>query len=73
VRIAAGHDRHPFWNGAIEIGRMIAHGVSATEALVSATAGGAPALGLDAHVGSVDPRSAPTSSCSTTRQTIRRR
>jgi imidazolonepropionase-like amidohydrolase len=55
VRIAAGHDWHPFWNTAIEVRRMIAHGLSATEALVSATAGSAYALGLDAHVGSVEP------------------
>ena len=53
VRIAAGHDWHPFWNTAIEIRRMIAHGLSATEALVAATSGGAYALGLDAHVGTV--------------------
>jgi imidazolonepropionase-like amidohydrolase len=53
VRIAAGHDWHPFWNAAIEIGRMIAHGLPANEALVAATAGGAYALGLDAHVGTV--------------------
>jgi imidazolonepropionase-like amidohydrolase len=53
VRIAAGHDWHPFWNSAIEIRRMIAHGLSATEALVAATSGGAYALGLDAHVGTV--------------------
>lgn len=53
VRIAAGHDWHPFWNTAVEIRRMIAHGLSATDALVAATAGGAYALGLDAHVGTV--------------------
>jgi imidazolonepropionase-like amidohydrolase len=53
VRIAAGHDWHPFWNTAIEIRRMIDHGLSATEALVAATAGSAYALGLDAHVGTV--------------------
>ena len=53
VRIAAGHDWHPFWNTAIEIRRMIAHGLSASEALVAATAGSAYALGLDAHVGTV--------------------
>lgn len=53
VRIAAGHDWHPFWNTAIEVKRMIAHGLSAAEALVAATAGGACALGLDAHIGSV--------------------
>jgi imidazolonepropionase-like amidohydrolase len=53
VRIAAGHDWHPFWNTAIEIRRMVAHGLTATEALVAATAGSAHALGLDAHVGTV--------------------
>jgi imidazolonepropionase-like amidohydrolase len=53
VRIAAGHDWHPFWDTAIEIRRMIAHGLSAAEALVAATAGSAYALGLDAHVGTV--------------------
>jgi imidazolonepropionase-like amidohydrolase len=53
VRIAAGHDWHPFSNTAIEIRRMIAHGLSANEALVAATAGGAYALGLEAHVGTV--------------------
>ncbi len=53
VRIAAGHDWHPFWNTAIEIRRMVTHGLTATEALVAATAGSAHALGLDAHVGTV--------------------
>ena len=55
VRIAAGHDWHPFWNTAIEIRRMIAHGLSATEALLAATAGSAHALGLDEHVGTIVP------------------
>jgi imidazolonepropionase-like amidohydrolase len=53
VRIAAGHDWHPVWDLAIEIRRMIAHGMSANEALVAATTGSAYALGLDAHAGSV--------------------
>ena len=53
VKIAAGHDWHPFWNTAIEIRRMVAHGLNVTEALVSATAGAARALGLDDHLGSV--------------------
>jgi imidazolonepropionase-like amidohydrolase len=53
VPIAAGHDWHPVWNLAVETRRMIAHGLSANEALVAATAGSAYALGLDAHVGSV--------------------
>jgi imidazolonepropionase-like amidohydrolase len=55
VRIAAGHDWHPFWNLAIEIGRMIEHGLTAAEALTAATSGSAYALGLDAHVGTVAP------------------
>jgi imidazolonepropionase-like amidohydrolase len=55
VRIAAGHDWHPFWDLALEIRRMIVHGLSATEALVAATAGSAYALGLGAHVGTVVP------------------
>lgn len=53
VRIAAGHDWHPFWDLAIEIRRMIAHGMTSHQALVAATAGSAHALGLDAHVGTV--------------------
>jgi imidazolonepropionase-like amidohydrolase len=40
---------------AIEIRRMIGHGLSVTEALVSATSGGAYALGFDAHAGTVEP------------------
>jgi len=54
VRIAAGHDWHPFWNTAIEI-RRIAHGLSPADALGAATAGSAYALGLDAHLGSATP------------------
>ena len=53
VPIAAGHDWHPVWNLQIEIRRMIAHGLSAREALSAATAGGARALGVDDHVGTV--------------------
>ncbi|MGH2915057.1 MAG: amidohydrolase family protein [Solirubrobacteraceae bacterium] len=55
VRIAAGHDWHPFWNHALEIRRMIAHGLTAAEALSAATAGAAHALGIDAHVGTIVP------------------
>jgi imidazolonepropionase-like amidohydrolase len=55
VRIAAGHDWHPFWNLSLEIRRMIAHGLDSAEALVAATSGSAHALGLDAHVGTVAP------------------
>jgi imidazolonepropionase-like amidohydrolase len=55
VRIAAGHDWHPFWNSGLEIRRMIAHGLTPGEALSAATAGAAHALGLDDHVGTVTP------------------
>jgi imidazolonepropionase-like amidohydrolase len=47
VRLAAGHDWHPFWNTSIEIRRMAAHGLTAVEALTAATSGSASALGLD--------------------------
>jgi imidazolonepropionase-like amidohydrolase len=53
VAIAAGHDWHPFWNSQIEIRRMVAHGLTVSEALVAATAGSARALGLAEHVGTV--------------------
>jgi imidazolonepropionase-like amidohydrolase len=53
VPIAAGHDWHPFWNLQVEIRRMIAHGLSAAQALAAATSGSARALGLEAHVGTV--------------------
>jgi imidazolonepropionase-like amidohydrolase len=53
VRIAAGHDWHPFWNLSLEVRRMIAHGMTAAQALSAATAGSAYALGLAEHVGTV--------------------
>ena len=53
VRIASGHDWNPLWNAAIEIVRMSSHGLSAAEALTSATATAAQALGLGEHVGTV--------------------
>jgi imidazolonepropionase-like amidohydrolase len=53
VRIASGHDWNPLWNAAIEIARMSSHGLSAAEALTSATATAAQALGLGEHVGTV--------------------
>jgi imidazolonepropionase-like amidohydrolase len=53
VRIASGHDWHPFYESSIEIRRMIAHGLTASEALIAATATNALALGIDDHVGTV--------------------
>ena len=55
VRIAVGHDWHPFWNTAIELRRMIAHGLTPAEVLVAATDGSAYALGLQTRVGTVTP------------------
>ena len=54
VRIALGHDWHPAWNSAIEIVRMVHHGLSAHESLVAATAVAGQALGLGDHVGTVE-------------------
>jgi imidazolonepropionase-like amidohydrolase len=55
VPIACGHDWSPLWNGAIEILRMIHHGLSTQEALIAATATAASALGLGDQVGTVEP------------------
>jgi imidazolonepropionase-like amidohydrolase len=54
VRIACGHDWNPIWNTAIELVRLAHHGLSASEALVAATAGAACALGLGDLVGTVE-------------------
>ncbi len=55
VTIALGHDWHPLSNAAVELLRMIEHGLSASEALVAATLGAASALGLDDRIGTVAP------------------
>jgi imidazolonepropionase-like amidohydrolase len=54
VRIALGHDWHPFANTAIELRRLVHHGLTPHEALTAATATGALALGLDRHIGTVE-------------------
>ena len=53
VTIAAGHDWHPFWDLALELRRMIAHGMSPAHTLSAATAGAAFALGIGDHVGTI--------------------
>jgi imidazolonepropionase-like amidohydrolase len=53
VTIAAGHDWHPVWDHALEVRRMIAHGMTAAQALTAATSGAAGALGIGDHVGTV--------------------
>ena len=55
VRIATGFDWTPLGGNAIEIVRMVRHGLSARDALVASTSAAAGALGLDAHVGTVAP------------------
>jgi imidazolonepropionase-like amidohydrolase len=53
VTIAAGHDWHPLWDHALEIRRMIAHGMSSAQALTATTSAAAAALGIADHVGTV--------------------
>ena len=55
VQIAAGHDWQPFSNTALELARMVHHGLTAEEALLAATAVGARALGLERFIGTVEP------------------
>jgi imidazolonepropionase-like amidohydrolase len=55
VRLAMGHDTAPLHAGANELLRMVEAGLPADEALVAATSGGAYALGLAEHVGTVEP------------------
>jgi len=55
VRIAMGYDWAPLGGNAIEIVRMVRHGLTTREALVAATATAADALGLAGHVGTVEP------------------
>jgi imidazolonepropionase-like amidohydrolase len=55
VPIATGHDWEPLSDLAIEVLRMIHHGLTATEALVASTATAADALGLGDRLGTVQP------------------
>ena len=55
VRLALGHDTAPLHAAANELLRMIEAGLTAREALVAATSGGAYALGLSDHVGTIEP------------------
>lgn len=55
VRLALGHDTAPLHAGMNELLRMIEAGLTPHEALVAATSGGAYALGLGEHVGTVEP------------------
>ncbi len=55
VTIATGHDWAPLHDLALEILRMIHHGLTPTEALTASTATAAAALGLGEHVGTIAP------------------
>jgi imidazolonepropionase-like amidohydrolase len=55
VRIALGHDWQPFGDVGLELRRMVDHGLTAAEALTAATGTAARALGIDQHVGTVEP------------------
>jgi len=54
VRLAMGFDYEPLHEAANELMRMIEAGLPARDALVAATSGGAYALGIDAHVGTIE-------------------
>jgi imidazolonepropionase-like amidohydrolase len=55
VTIAMGFDWAPLGTNALELVRMVRHGLSPVQALTAATAGGAQALGLEDQVGTVEP------------------
>ncbi len=55
VRLAMGYDSQPLHRGTDELLQMIDAGLPARDALRAATAGGAFALGIDEHVGTVEP------------------
>jgi len=54
VRLAMGYDSAPLHRGTDELLRLVDAGLTPSEALVAATAGGAYALGLLEHVGTVE-------------------
>jgi imidazolonepropionase-like amidohydrolase len=55
VRLAMGYDSAPLRSATNELLALIEFGLTTAEALVAATSGGAYALGLDEHVGTVEP------------------
>jgi imidazolonepropionase-like amidohydrolase len=50
-----GYDWEPLGTNALELVRMVRHGLTPLEALSAVTIGGAYALGLDDQVGSIQP------------------
>jgi imidazolonepropionase-like amidohydrolase len=55
VTIALGFDWAPLGTNALELVRMVRHGLTPLQALTAATAGGAQALGLSDQVGTIEP------------------
>jgi imidazolonepropionase-like amidohydrolase len=55
VRLAVGYDSAPLHTGMNELLRMVEAGLSPHDALLAATSGGAYALGLADHIGTVEP------------------
>ena len=55
VRLAVGYDSSPLHSGMNELLRMVEAGLTTPEALIAATSGGAYALGLAEHVGTIEP------------------
>nr|CTQ98733.1 amidohydrolase [Kibdelosporangium sp. MJ126-NF4] len=55
VPIALGHDWQPFSDAAVELTRLVEHGMTTHEALLAATATGAHALGLADRLGTIQP------------------
>jgi imidazolonepropionase-like amidohydrolase len=55
VPIALGHDWQPFARSAVELVRLVRHGLTPREALTAATATAARALGLAEQLGTIEP------------------
>lgn len=54
VPIALGHDWNPIYGAALELARLVHHGLSPAQALRAATACAAEALGLGDRIGTVE-------------------
>jgi imidazolonepropionase-like amidohydrolase len=54
VRLAMGFDHRPLHDASRELIRMVDAGLPASDALAAATSGGAHALGLDEHIGTIE-------------------
>ncbi len=55
VPIALGHDWQPFTDAAVELTRLVKHGLTPHEGLRAATTTGAKAIGMDGDLGTIEP------------------